>query len=263
MDPCQSRRKSISKHSTWLHFCVLLFYNFIDNLDENGKCMSDKCVDDTKLEEITDARRTLTVQNSYQLSLIAIKSIYYWFYKKKSRCIVRSGVTVYYFIEVISPSCGLLEYCLSHLDRILFLINNVWSDSFKKRKFSWPCNVDIYIYISFWRGARGLHPRRVEVPGLGIKLLQWQHQILNLLCHRRTPVFLKYALLKFFLRAVPTAYGSSWARGWIRATAAGLHHSHSNTGSEPHLWPISHLKAMPDPWPTEWGQQLSLHPHGY
>jgi len=38
------------------------------------------------------------------------------------------------------------------------------------------------------------------------------------------------------LRAVPAAYGSSQARGRIGATAAGLHHSHSNVGSELQLW---------------------------
>ena len=32
----------------------------------------------------------------------------------------------------------------------------------------------------------------------------------------------------FLFRAAPEAYGRSQARGWIRATAAGLHHSHSN-----------------------------------
>ena len=31
--------------------------------------------------------------------------------------------------------------------------------------------------------------------------------------------------------AAPAAYGSSQARGRIEATAAGLHHSRSNTGS--------------------------------
>ena len=36
-------------------------------------------------------------------------------------------------------------------------------------------------------------------------------------------------------RAVPLARGNSQARGQIGAVAAGLHHSHSNTGSEPHL----------------------------
>ena len=55
----------------------------------------------------------------------------------------------------------------------------------------------------------------------------------------------------------------SQARGLIRAAAAGLHHSHSNTGSELCLWPTPQLTATPDPWPTEWGQGLNQHPHGY
>ena len=42
-------------------------------------------------------------------------------------------------------------------------------------------------------------------------------------------------------RAAPTAYGSSKARGRIGATAASLHHSHSNTRSEPILWPTPQL----------------------
>ena len=41
----------------------------------------------------------------------------------------------------------------------------------------------------------------------------------------------------FFFRAIPAAYGGSQARSWIRDAAAGLHHSHSNTGSKLHLWP--------------------------
>ena len=36
-------------------------------------------------------------------------------------------------------------------------------------------------------------------------------------------------------RAAFMAYGGSQARGPMGATAAGLHHSHSNVGSEPHL----------------------------
>ena len=41
----------------------------------------------------------------------------------------------------------------------------------------------------------------------------------------------------FFLlfRAAPLAYGGSQTRGLIRATAAGLRHSHSNAASEPCL----------------------------
>ena len=54
--------------------------------------------------------------------------------------------------------------------------------------------------------------------------------------------------LNFFLfRATPTAYGRSQARGQIRAAAAGLYHSHSNTGSKSHLQPIPQLTAIPDP----------------
>ena len=37
------------------------------------------------------------------------------------------------------------------------------------------------------------------------------------------------------------------ARGLIGAVATGLHHSHSNTGSESRLPPTPQLMAMPDP----------------
>ena len=40
----------------------------------------------------------------------------------------------------------------------------------------------------------------------------------------------------FFFRAAPMAFGGSQARGQIRAVAAGLYHSHSNSGSLTH-WP--------------------------
>ena len=42
-------------------------------------------------------------------------------------------------------------------------------------------------------------------------------------------------------------YGDSQARGLIGAVAAGLHHSHSSTGSEQRLRPTPELVAMPDP----------------
>ena len=46
-------------------------------------------------------------------------------------------------------------------------------------------------------------------------------------------------VLLFFLfwlfRAAPFTHGGSQARGWIRATAASLHHSHSNAASKPCL----------------------------
>ena len=50
-----------------------------------------------------------------------------------------------------------------------------------------------------------------------------------------------------FFRAIYTTYRGSQAMGLIRAVAAGLRQSHSNTRSEPSLQPTSHLTAMPDP----------------
>ena len=48
----------------------------------------------------------------------------------------------------------------------------------------------------------------------------------------------------FFLsfRAAPVAYGGSQARIPIRTVAAGLCHSHSSVGSEPHLRPTPILQ---------------------
>ena len=78
--------------------------------------------------------------------------------------------------------------------------------------------------------------------------------------------------------AAAAVYGSSQVRGRIIAPAAGLHyihtvqdlshicelhHSHSNAGSKPHLQSTLQLVAMLDLWPTEGGQGLNPHPHGY
>ena len=67
----------------------------------------------------------------------------------------------------------------------------------------------------------------------------------------------------FFLlfRAAPATYRGSQVRGLIGATAAGLYHSHSNAGSEPHLWSTPQLKATPDPRPSEQGQGSNPQPH--
>ena len=48
-------------------------------------------------------------------------------------------------------------------------------------------------------------------------------------------------------RTVPAAHGGSQARDLIRAAAASLHHSHTHSGSKPHLRPTPQLTAMPDP----------------
>ena len=69
----------------------------------------------------------------------------------------------------------------------------------------------------------------------------------NKACISRMHLFI-YLFCLF--RATPLAYGRSQTRGWIRAVAAGLHHSHSSTGFEACLWPTPQLTAMPDPRPT-------------
>ena len=63
----------------------------------------------------------------------------------------------------------------------------------------------------------------------------------------------KFLFILFYLlfRGAPAAYGNSQARGQIGVAAAGLHHSHSNSGADPHLQPTPQLAVMPDPYPTE------------
>ena len=58
---------------------------------------------------------------------------------------------------------------------------------------------------------------------------------------------LSLLLLLLLFRATPMAYGGSQAKGLIRATAAGLQHSHSKDKSKPHLRPTPQLMATPDP----------------
>jgi len=47
--------------------------------------------------------------------------------------------------------------------------------------------------------------------------------------------------------SAPETFGSSQASGGIGPAAASLHHSHNNTGSEPHLRPTPQLTATLDP----------------
>ena len=78
-----------------------------------------------------------------------------------------------------------------------------------------------------------------------------------------TIFFFNFFIFVFCLfRAIPKAHGGSQARGQIGAVAAGLHHSHSNARSEPHLQPTPQLTATPEPLPTEQGQGLNPGPHG-
>ena len=64
--------------------------------------------------------------------------------------------------------------------------------------------------------------------------------------------FIPYRILFFYFifclfRAAPSTYEGSQARGRIGPTAAGLHHSHSIMGSDPHLRLTLQLMATLDP----------------
>ena len=59
--------------------------------------------------------------------------------------------------------------------------------------------------------------------------------------------FFFFFCLFAFSRAAPAAHGVSQARGLIGAVASGLHHSHSNAGSQLCLRPTPQVMATPDP----------------
>ena len=84
-----------------------------------------------------------------------------------------------------------------------------------------------------------------------------------LACNLRSDTSFFCVCVSFFAfsRATPAAYGGSQTRGPIGAVASGLCQSPSNSGSEPRLRPTPQLTAMPDPQPTEQGQESNLQPY--
>ena len=76
-----------------------------------------------------------------------------------------------------------------------------------------------------------------------------KHHVLMIMFNPQAVMLRMPHLFFFFLlfRAAPVAFGSSQARGQIRAIAASLHHSYSNTRSAPHLQPTPQLTDMSDP----------------
>ena len=61
-------------------------------------------------------------------------------------------------------------------------------------------------------------------------------------------LFLLFSFFPLHFRAALASYGSSQAMGQIRAATAGLHHSHSNSGSKPHLQPTPRLTSSSTHW---------------
>ena len=66
------------------------------------------------------------------------------------------------------------------------------------------------------------------------------------------------SLFYFFVCLGPNLRHMEVSRLGIGAIAAGLHHSHSNVGSEPRLPPTPQPTATLDPQPSERGQGSNL-----
>ena len=112
-----------------------------------------------------------------------------------------------------------------------------WNDVGRESEYSLSLNL-----------LSGCHIRRVSYPAPEARIVlmktnDWGHFKINFM-------------------ATSMAYGRSQARGRVRAAAASQHHSHSNAGSEPCLWPTPQLMAVPDPQPTERGQGSNPQPRG-
>ena len=82
----------------------------------------------------------------------------------------------------------------------------------------------------------GLGPGKIKEMNLSmgsIQFLRLENEFMYVHCYVFSFFFFLLFCVLFFLRAIPTAYGSSRARGQIGAAATGLCHSHSNSKSEP------------------------------
>ena len=116
-------------------------------------------------------------------------------------------------------------------------------------------DVIFFVYIMIWVCCnfyiyKLIFPTYLEMLSLFLQILFLPLFLLfKTLILTVSEAFFIFLIFFFFLlfRAAPTAYGSSQARGRIRATAAGLCHSHNNAGSKPCLWPTPQLTAMLDP----------------
>ena len=103
----------------------------------------------------------------------------------------------------------------------------------------------------FWlclQHAAVLGPGTESTPKQGPEPQQWQCQILNPLHHPGTPQVFYFSIIISicFFGAAPEAYGGSETRGPIRAAAADLGYSHSDTGS------LTHWARPGIEWASSW-----------
>ena len=108
---------------------------------------------------------------------------------------------------------------------------------FKEHEFYWKSVIShwrMFFSVQFGKLIGDLCPT-ASLSSLSF----WEAGTLNF---GRWGSFLSFFFFFFFLRAAPVANGGSQARGQIGAVASGLHHSHSNVGSEPLFQKFSGLK---------------------
>ena len=90
----------------------------------------------------------------------------------------------------------------------------------------------VYLFYTQWFVST--NPIYLICPSL--PLLFGNHKFIFCICESISVLSIySFALYFIFFMATPAACGSFQARGQIRVAIAGLHHSHSNTESKPHL----------------------------
>ena len=101
-----------------------------------------------------------------------------------------------------------------------------------------------FVHLSNSHGLSCFRVFAQAIPSAGISFQSPPLLVPISFCHNDVSSWL---IFFFLFRAAPVAYGSSWARGWIRAVAASLHHSYNNARSKRHLQPAPQLEVTPDP----------------
>ena len=122
---------------------------------------------------------------------------------------------------------------------------------FSQQMAPFPCLQGLDLYS----GVTGLtvhynwlvNPLRVLAKYIHTALWPLQYLASRMHCLEKPIFYFIYLFICFLALHLRAGYGGSQARGLIGVTAAGLHHSHSNAGSELRLPPIPQLTAKPDP----------------
>ena len=111
---------------------------------------------------------------------------------------------------------------------ICFMTTPITFGSSQTEGWMWSCSCDLHHSSQQHQLFNSLSEARDQT-----YILMDTNLVLNLLRHDGNPranILSYFIITFFFFRAAPAAYGSSQARGQIRAAATGLCHSHSNVG---------------------------------